>query len=113
MQAASKSGSVPKRDPTGVCPQPCFNRGLCPALVKWGSVPNGVCPRFSVTRFARIWHDASVTTSMLDPYRVLDLTDERGLLCGRVLADLGADVLQVEPPAGNTARRLGPFFRDD
>jgi crotonobetainyl-CoA:carnitine CoA-transferase CaiB-like acyl-CoA transferase len=50
---------------------------------------------------------------MLSPYRVLDLTDERGLLCGRILADLGADVLQVEPPAGNSARRLGPFYRDE
>jgi len=50
---------------------------------------------------------------MLSPYRVLDLTDERGLLCGRILADLGADVLQIEPPTGNTARRLGPFYQDE
>ena len=50
---------------------------------------------------------------MLSPYRVLDLTDERGLLCGKILADLGADVLQIEPPAGNTARRVAPFYRDD
>jgi crotonobetainyl-CoA:carnitine CoA-transferase CaiB-like acyl-CoA transferase len=50
---------------------------------------------------------------MLSPYRVLDLSDERGLLCGKILADLGADVLQIEPPTGNTARRLGPFFKDD
>lgn len=50
---------------------------------------------------------------MLGPYRVLDLTDERGLLCGKILADLGADVIQIEPPTGNTARRVGPFYRDD
>ena len=50
---------------------------------------------------------------MLSPYRVLDLTDERGLLCGKILADLGADVIQVEPPQGNSARRLGPFYRDE
>ena len=50
---------------------------------------------------------------LLSPYRVLDLTDERGLLCGKILADLGADVLQVEPPGGSTARRLGPFYGDD
>ena len=57
--------------------------------------------------------DASSTPEgMLSPYRVLDLTDERGLLCGKILADLGADVLQVEPPTGNTARRLGPFYQD-
>ncbi len=58
--------------------------------------------------------DASSTPEgMLSPYRVLDLTDERGLLCGKILADLGADVLQVEPPTGNTARRLGPFYQDE
>ncbi len=46
---------------------------------------------------------------MLSPYRVLDLTNERGLLCGQILADLGADVIAVEPPGGNRARSLGPF----
>ena len=50
---------------------------------------------------------------LLSPYRVLDLTDERGLLCGKMLADLGADVIQVEPPSGNPARNLGPFYQDD
>jgi len=50
---------------------------------------------------------------MLSPYRVLDLTDERGLLCSKILADLGADVIQIEPPTGNTARRIGPFYHDD
>ncbi|OGO50550.1 MAG: hypothetical protein A2148_02600 [Chloroflexi bacterium RBG_16_68_14] len=49
---------------------------------------------------------------MLSPYRVLDLTNERGLLCGQILADLGADVIAVEPPGGNSARRLGPFADD-
>jgi crotonobetainyl-CoA:carnitine CoA-transferase CaiB-like acyl-CoA transferase len=47
---------------------------------------------------------------MLSPYRVLDLTDERGLLAGKMLADLGADVLQVEPPSGSSARRAPPIF---
>ena len=52
-------------------------------------------------------------SSLLDPYRVIDLTDERGLLCGRMLADLGADVIQVEPTGGSTARHIGPFYGDD
>ena len=34
---------------------------------------------------------------LLEPYRVLDLCDERGLLAGKILADLGADVIQIEP----------------
>jgi crotonobetainyl-CoA:carnitine CoA-transferase CaiB-like acyl-CoA transferase len=44
----------------------------------------------------------------LDGLRVLDCTDERGLLAGRLLADLGADVVQVEPPAGSPARSTAP-----
>jgi crotonobetainyl-CoA:carnitine CoA-transferase CaiB-like acyl-CoA transferase len=40
----------------------------------------------------------------------LDLTNENGLLCGQILADLGADVIQIEPPGGSSARRVGPFF---
>jgi crotonobetainyl-CoA:carnitine CoA-transferase CaiB-like acyl-CoA transferase len=50
--------------------------------------------------------------SMLSPYRVLDLTTERGLFCGQILGDLGADVIKIEPPGGSSARRLGPFFAD-
>jgi benzylsuccinate CoA-transferase BbsE subunit len=44
----------------------------------------------------------------LSGYRVLDLCDERGLFAGRVFADLGADVVQVEPPGGAAARRAAP-----
>jgi crotonobetainyl-CoA:carnitine CoA-transferase CaiB-like acyl-CoA transferase len=47
---------------------------------------------------------------MLAPYRVLDLTSEDGLLCGQILADLGADVIQIEPPDGSSARRIGPWL---
>lgn len=50
---------------------------------------------------------------MLSPYRVLDLTDEKGLLCGKLLGDLGADVIKIEKPGGDKARSLGPFYNDD
>jgi crotonobetainyl-CoA:carnitine CoA-transferase CaiB-like acyl-CoA transferase len=50
---------------------------------------------------------------MLSPYRVLDLTDEQGLLCSKILGDLGADVIKVERPGGDPARRLGPFYHDE
>ncbi|MDT5003633.1 MAG: hypothetical protein QOJ24_809 [Mycobacterium sp.] len=46
--------------------------------------------------------------AFLDGCRVLDLTDERGLLAGRMLADLGADVVAVEPSGGSSARRCSP-----
>ncbi|MCH8918543.1 MAG: CoA transferase [Proteobacteria bacterium] len=35
---------------------------------------------------------------MLEPYRVLDCTGQLGWLAGRILADLGADVIKIEPP---------------
>ncbi len=50
--------------------------------------------------------------SPLEIYRVLDLSDENGQLAGRILADLGADTIVVEPPGGSPSRCLGPFFHD-
>src|SRR6266436_5938123 len=41
--------------------------------------------------------------------RVVDLTDLRGALAGRLLADLGADVIKVEPPGGDPDRLRPPF----
>jgi crotonobetainyl-CoA:carnitine CoA-transferase CaiB-like acyl-CoA transferase len=49
---------------------------------------------------------------MLSPYRVLDLTNERGQLCGQILGDLGADVILVEPPGGSRSR-CAPFYKDE
>lgn len=45
----------------------------------------------------------------LDAYRAVDLTDERGLLAGQMLAKLGMDVIQVEPPQGSSARQVAPL----
>ncbi len=49
---------------------------------------------------------------MLSCYRVLDLTDEKGFLCGRALGDLGADVIKIEKPGGDPSRSRGPFYHD-
>ena len=48
----------------------------------------------------------------LSGLRALDLTDEKGAYCGKLLGDLGADVIRVEPPGGPPTRRLGPFYQD-
>jgi benzylsuccinate CoA-transferase BbsE subunit len=50
---------------------------------------------------------------MLSPYRVLDLAGEMGLLCGKILGDLSADVIKIEKPGGDAARNLGPFYHDE
>lgn len=50
---------------------------------------------------------------MLSPYRVLDLTDHRGEIAGMVLADLGAEVIAVEPPEGSAGRRRGPMLASE
>jgi len=42
--------------------------------------------------------------------RVLDLTGEPGFLAGMLLGELGADVVKVEPPRGDPARRRPPFW---
>ncbi|MDP2661796.1 MAG: CoA transferase [Dehalococcoidia bacterium] len=49
---------------------------------------------------------------ILSPFRALDLTGELGFLCGKILGDLGADVIKIEPPGGDPARNRGPFCCD-
>ena len=49
---------------------------------------------------------------MLSDLRVIDLADHRGIMCAKVLGDLGADVVKVEPPGGDAARAIGPFIGD-
>jgi crotonobetainyl-CoA:carnitine CoA-transferase CaiB-like acyl-CoA transferase len=43
-------------------------------------------------------------------YRVLDLTDEQGWLCGKMLTKLGADVSKVELPTDDPGRQFDPFY---
>ena len=51
-------------------------------------------------------------SELLKGFRVLDLTDEKGALCGKMFADLGAEVIKVEPPAGCSTRRIPPYLED-
>jgi crotonobetainyl-CoA:carnitine CoA-transferase CaiB-like acyl-CoA transferase len=44
--------------------------------------------------------------------RVLELADHKGQFCGKLLGDLGADVVKIEPPGGEPCRHVGPFLDD-
>lgn len=52
-------------------------------------------------------------SGLLSSARVLDLTDEVGFLCGKILGDLGAEVIKVEPPGGAPSRHIGPYVDGD
>ncbi|MBI4768246.1 MAG: CoA transferase [Deltaproteobacteria bacterium] len=51
--------------------------------------------------------------TLLGDIRVLDLSDEKGVYCAKLLADHGGDVLRLEPPGGHPMRNLGPFYKDE
>jgi crotonobetainyl-CoA:carnitine CoA-transferase CaiB-like acyl-CoA transferase len=51
----------------------------------------------------------AATTGALTGLRVLDFTGRKGGYCGLLLANLGAEVVLVEPPGGDPLRREGPF----
>ncbi|WP_292277694.1 CoA transferase [Mesorhizobium sp.] len=48
----------------------------------------------------------------MEGVRVIEVADELGEYCGRVLAGLGADVVKVEPRGGDITRTYGPFYED-
>lgn len=55
---------------------------------------------------------ASGGPSVFDDIRVLELTGVIGEQCGKLFADMGADVIRVEPPGGAQSRKVGPFLAD-
>lgn len=50
---------------------------------------------------------------MLNDIRVIEISGPETMMAGRILCDLGADVIVVEPPGGAAGRRLDPFLDDE
>ena len=55
--------------------------------------------------------EKSQGTSLLSGYRVLDLSSSMGAFCGKLLRDLGMDVVKIEPPGGDAGRSEPPFAK--
>lgn len=53
-----------------------------------------------------------MSDALLSGTRALDLTDETGFVCGKVLAELGVDVIKVERPGGDASRLIPPFHEN-
>jgi crotonobetainyl-CoA:carnitine CoA-transferase CaiB-like acyl-CoA transferase len=56
--------------------------------------------------------DVQTMPGPLTGLRVLELADEKGQFCGKLLGDLGADVVKIEPLGGERCRHVGPFLDD-
>ncbi len=48
--------------------------------------------------------------TVLSSIRVLEICDEAGFLAGKILGDLGADVVKIEPPGGDLRGRRPPYL---
>ena len=55
--------------------------------------------------------DTAQSIALLGGYRVLDLSSSMGAFCGKLLRDLGMDVVKVEPPTGDATRAEPPFAK--
>lgn len=50
--------------------------------------------------------------SALSGRRILELANESGIYCGKLMADMGADVIKIEKPGGDATRYIPPFLGD-
>jgi crotonobetainyl-CoA:carnitine CoA-transferase CaiB-like acyl-CoA transferase len=49
---------------------------------------------------------------LLEGIQILDFADEKASFCSKLLADLGARVIKVEKPGGDSTRKIGPFLNE-
>ncbi len=55
---------------------------------------------------------SDVAPSALEDLRIIEWCDEKGAWAGKMLADMGAEIIKIEPPAGDATRGYGPFMDD-
>ncbi|MDA1010696.1 MAG: CoA transferase [Chloroflexi bacterium] len=55
---------------------------------------------------------ARYSDGVLGDLRVVEIGEGIGAWCGKLMADLGADVIKAEPPLGSAEREIGPFYED-
>ena len=56
--------------------------------------------------------ETPTNTGPMTGLRILELAGEKGQWCGKLMADMGADVIKIEPPGGEPTRTVGPFLDD-
>jgi len=52
-----------------------------------------------------------MANSLLSGFRALDLMDEKGFVCGKILAAMGVDTIKIERPGGDPLGTSLPFIR--
>ena len=57
--------------------------------------------------------ESHIGQGILDGVRVLEVGGEIGAWCGKLMGDVGADVIKVEPPTGDPTRGYEPFYGDE
>jgi crotonobetainyl-CoA:carnitine CoA-transferase CaiB-like acyl-CoA transferase len=82
------------------------------AMVSAAPIPAAAPPAPRPDRPPARAKDQSGAPGPLDGLRVLELCDEKGQFCGKLMGDLGADVIKIEPPGGEATRSVGPFLDD-
>jgi crotonobetainyl-CoA:carnitine CoA-transferase CaiB-like acyl-CoA transferase len=54
-----------------------------------------------------------MTDGLLSGFRALDLTDQKGFVCGKILAAMGVETIKVERPGGDPTRLIPPFLHNE
>lgn len=54
-----------------------------------------------------------MTDGLMGGFRALDLTDEKGIIYGKILGNLEVGAIKVEKTRGDPSRKILPFYHDE